>query len=72
MFGHDIVKLKIKTLKLKEGNDSSLDLIKLGIPYIGYYVSPTFKDLIHVNKLTGFAFEEIEFRNKQNENIKSY
>lgn len=70
--GYDKVSIRVKTLKLKQGAEGSLDFLKTGWPVTGFYVSPRFVDAVSRHKLTGFAFEDIEDWNREQANVKPW
>ena len=65
------VSIRLKTLVLKD-EVINLDLFRLSIPALGYYVSSRFIDMVEKNQLTGFAFESIEEINRKKSDVKSW
>jgi hypothetical protein len=65
------ISIRLKSLVLKD-ELSHLDLFRLSIPALGYYVSSKFKELVEENQLTGFAFESIEEINRRKSDVKPW
>lgn len=65
------VSIRLKTLVLKD-EEINLDLFRLSIPALGYFVSSKFIDLVEKNQLTGFAFEHIDDMNRKKSDVKPW